>query len=109
MNIQRKKASDFDQRILEYFDGYVHGKMSKRDFIAKAGLEATIRYLSLDLGHKNVRVNGISAGPIRTLAASGVSGMRGLLHDAADQGTAGGVELERISLDPCIVDSSVDL
>lgn len=34
---RRKKASDFDQRILEIFDGYVHGKMSKRDFISKAG------------------------------------------------------------------------
>lgn len=34
---QRKKAADFDQRILEIFDGYVHGKMSKREFIAKAG------------------------------------------------------------------------
>jgi len=33
----RKKASDFDPRILEIFDGYVHGKMSKRDFIAQAG------------------------------------------------------------------------
>ena len=33
----RKRASDFDQRILEIFDGYVHGKMSKRDFITQAG------------------------------------------------------------------------
>ncbi len=33
----RRKASDFDPRILEIFDGYVHGKMTKRDFIAKAG------------------------------------------------------------------------
>jgi carboxymethylenebutenolidase len=33
----RRKASDFDPRILEIFDGYVHGKMSKRDFIAQAG------------------------------------------------------------------------
>ncbi len=33
----RKKASDFDPRILEIFDGYVHGKMTKRDFIARAG------------------------------------------------------------------------
>ena len=33
----RKRASDFDQRILEIFDGYVHGKMSKRDFIERAG------------------------------------------------------------------------
>ncbi len=38
MNIQqRKQAKDFDQRILEIFDGYVHGKMSKRDFIKQAG------------------------------------------------------------------------
>jgi carboxymethylenebutenolidase len=38
MNDQiRRKASDFDPRILEIFDGYVHGKMSKRDFIAQAG------------------------------------------------------------------------
>lgn len=34
---QRKRASDFDPRILEVFDGYVHGKFSKREFIAKAG------------------------------------------------------------------------
>ncbi len=34
---QRKKASDFDQRILEIFDGYVHGKISKREFISQAG------------------------------------------------------------------------
>jgi carboxymethylenebutenolidase len=37
----RRKASDFDPRILEIFDGYVHGKMSKRDFIAQAGRYAT--------------------------------------------------------------------
>lgn len=37
MNIQRKKASDFDQRILEIFDGYVHGKLTKREFISQAG------------------------------------------------------------------------
>lgn len=36
-NHVRRKASDFDPRILEIFDGYVHGKMTKRDFIAKAG------------------------------------------------------------------------
>ncbi len=33
----RKKASDFDQRILEIFDGYVHGKMTKREFTAQVG------------------------------------------------------------------------
>ena len=53
--------------------------------IAKAGLEATIRYLALDLGEKNVRINGISAGPIKTLASSGVAGMRGLLNAAAER------------------------
>ena len=47
--------------------------------IAKAALEASIRYLAVDLGPKNIRVHGISAGPVRTLAASGVAGMRGML------------------------------
>lgn len=41
--------------------------------VAKAALEASVRYLSVDLGAKNVRVNAISAGPIKTLAASGIS------------------------------------
>lgn len=43
--------------------------------IAKAALEATVRYLAHDLGPKNIRVNAISAGPIKTLAARGVSGI----------------------------------
>ncbi len=47
--------------------------------IAKAALEAAIRYLALDLGPGAIRVNGISAGPIKTLAAAGVSGLRGML------------------------------
>jgi enoyl-[acyl-carrier protein] reductase I len=47
--------------------------------VAKAALEATVRYLSTDLGAQGVRVNAISAGPIKTLAASGVSGFRDLL------------------------------
>lgn len=41
--------------------------------VAKAALEASVRYLAYDLGPENIRVNAISAGPIRTLAASGVS------------------------------------
>ncbi|REJ82239.1 MAG: enoyl-[acyl-carrier-protein] reductase FabI [Acidobacteria bacterium] len=53
--------------------------------IAKAALESAIRYLALDLGPAGVRVNGISAGPIKTLAASGVSGLRGLLSQAAER------------------------
>lgn len=44
--------------------------------VAKAALEATVRYLAWDLGPEHIRVNAISAGPIKTLAASGVSGFR---------------------------------
>lgn len=44
--------------------------------VAKAALEASVRYLANDLGPRNIRVNAISAGPIRTLSASGVSGFR---------------------------------
>ncbi|MBI5946931.1 MAG: enoyl-ACP reductase [Chloroflexi bacterium] len=44
--------------------------------VAKASLEATMRYLASDLGPQGIRVNAISAGPIRTLAASGISGFR---------------------------------
>ena len=48
--------------------------------VAKAGLEASVRYLAADLGPKNIRVNAISAGPIKTLAASGISGFSGILQ-----------------------------
>jgi enoyl-[acyl-carrier protein] reductase I len=44
--------------------------------VAKAALEASVRYLAADLGPDGVRVNAISAGPIRTLAASGISGFK---------------------------------
>ncbi|HVS14077.1 MAG TPA: enoyl-ACP reductase [Thermoanaerobaculia bacterium] len=53
--------------------------------IAKAALEAAVRYLALDLGARGVRVNAISAGPIKTLAAAGVSGLRGMLGQAAER------------------------
>ena len=46
--------------------------------VAKAALEASVRYLAYDLGGKGVRVNAISAGPIRTLAAAGVSGFKSM-------------------------------
>jgi enoyl-[acyl-carrier protein] reductase I len=49
--------------------------------VAKAALEASVWYLAADLGPRGVRVNGISAGPIRTLAASGIGGFR-QLHKA---------------------------
>ena len=48
--------------------------------VAKASLEANVRYMAADLGPENIRVNGISAGPVRTLAASGISGLRDFLH-----------------------------
>ncbi len=48
--------------------------------IAKAALEASVRYLSVDLGPKNIRVNAISAGPIKTLAASGIGDFRYILR-----------------------------
>jgi enoyl-[acyl-carrier protein] reductase I len=47
--------------------------------VAKAALEASVRYLSVDLGGDNIRVNAISAGPIRTLAASGIGDFRYIL------------------------------
>ena len=47
--------------------------------VAKAGLEASVRYLAADLGKQNIRVNAISAGPIKTLAASGIADFRYIL------------------------------
>src|ERR1700724_589716 len=47
--------------------------------VAKAALEASVRYLAADLGVKNIRVNAISAGPIKTLAASGIGDFRYIL------------------------------
>ena len=47
--------------------------------IAKAALEASVKYLAVDLGKKNIRVNAISAGPIKTLAASGIGDFRFIL------------------------------
>jgi enoyl-[acyl-carrier protein] reductase I len=47
--------------------------------VAKAALEASVRYLASDLGKNNIRVNAISAGPIKTLAASGISDFRYIL------------------------------
>ena len=53
--------------------------------VAKAALEATVRYLAADLGPQNIRVNAISAGPIKTLAASGVSGFSSILQVYRDR------------------------
>ena len=52
--------------------------------LAKASLEAAVRYLAQDLGPKGIRVNGISAGPIKTLAAAGISGFGRILKFVED-------------------------
>ena len=51
--------------------------------LAKASLEATVRFLAADLGPAGTRVNAISAGPIKTLAAAGIPGFRKMLHHVA--------------------------
>jgi enoyl-[acyl-carrier protein] reductase I len=53
--------------------------------VAKAALECTVRYLAHDLGRKNIRVNAISAGPIKTLAARGISGLSDMLKSHAER------------------------
>ncbi len=47
--------------------------------VAKAALEASVRYMAVDLGGQGIRVNAISAGPIKTLAASGIGDFRYIL------------------------------
>lgn len=64
--------------------------------VAKAALEATVRYLAWDLGKNQIRVNAISAGPIRTLAASGVSGFRKSLNYVGSVAPMGNVDQEDI-------------
>lgn len=53
--------------------------------VAKAALEASVRYLAYDLGPKGVRVNAISAGPIKTLAAAGIAGFKEMLHYSSER------------------------
>jgi enoyl-[acyl-carrier protein] reductase I len=53
--------------------------------VAKAALEASVRYLANDLGPKNIRVNAISAGPIKTLASRGISGFGDMLKVQAER------------------------
>lgn len=53
--------------------------------VAKAALEASVRYLASELGPSGIRVNAISAGPIKTLAASGISGFSGILQQYRDR------------------------
>jgi enoyl-[acyl-carrier protein] reductase I len=65
--------------------------------VAKASLEASVRYLATSLGPKNIRVNAISAGPVNTLAARGIKGFTGMLkHHAERAPLRRNVELEEI-------------
>lgn len=51
--------------------------------LAKASLEANVRYMALSVGNKNIRVNGISAGPLKTLASAGIKGFKDMSHHMA--------------------------
>jgi enoyl-[acyl-carrier protein] reductase I len=53
--------------------------------VAKAALEAAVRYLASELGPQNIRVNAISAGPLRTLASAGISGFSNILSVHRDR------------------------
>lgn len=53
--------------------------------VAKAALEACVRYLAWDLGPHGIRVNAISAGPVRTLSAAGITGFKAMLHHHAER------------------------
>ena len=65
--------------------------------VAKASLEASVRYLAANLGPRNIRVNAISAGPVNTLAARGIKGFTGMLHHHAERAPLRrNVELEEI-------------
>ncbi len=66
--------------------------------VAKAGLESSIRYLAYDLGKKKIRVNGISAGPISTLAARGIAGFTTMLDNHRNRAALGrNVELDEVA------------
>lgn len=63
--------------------------------VAKAGLEASVRYLSVDLGERGIRVNAISAGPVKTLASSGV----GNFGDLMRRGIEGSPMKRKVTID----------
>jgi len=66
--------------------------------VAKASLEASVRYLAANLGPRNVRVNALSAGPVNTLAARGIKGFTGMLkHHAECAPLRRNVELEEVA------------
>jgi NAD(P)-dependent dehydrogenase (short-subunit alcohol dehydrogenase family) len=65
--------------------------------VAKASLEASMRYLAMDLGERDIRVNAISAGPIQTLAARGISGFSDIFDEVEKRAALGrGVTTEEV-------------
>ena len=65
--------------------------------VAKAGLECTVRYLAYELGKARIRVNAISAGPIKTLAARGIAGFSDMLREHEERAPLGRrVEIEEV-------------
>ncbi|HVI09463.1 MAG TPA: enoyl-ACP reductase [Candidatus Binatia bacterium] len=65
--------------------------------VAKAGLECSVRYLAYELGKKKIRVNAISAGPIKTLAARGISGLSDMTKEHAERAPLGrNVEVQEV-------------
>ncbi|WP_320169635.1 enoyl-ACP reductase [Maridesulfovibrio sp.] len=57
--------------------------------VAKAALEASVRYLAVDMGKKDIRVNALSAGPIKTLASSGISGFKSIFAHIEERAPLG--------------------
>ena len=65
--------------------------------VAKAALEASVRYLAVDLGRRGIRINAISAGAVNTLAARGVAHFRDLLRITAERAPLGrAIEVEEV-------------
>jgi enoyl-[acyl-carrier protein] reductase I len=81
---------------------YLGGERAVQNYnvmgVAKAALESSVRYLALNLGEKQIRVNAISAGPVNTLAARGISGFTEMLKVAAARAPLKrNVELEEVA------------
>jgi enoyl-[acyl-carrier protein] reductase I len=97
LEVSAYSLTEITRKVLPLMEGregsivtlsYIGGERVIRNYnvmgIAKAALEASVRYLAADVGPRNIRVNAISAGPIRTLSSSGVSGFTQMLDHIAD-------------------------
>ena len=91
------KTSTTDQSIASNTQRSTRASYAAESGVAKASLEANVRFLAADLGPGGTRVNAISAGPIKTLAAAGVSGFRRMLtHVAAATPLRRNVTIEEV-------------